>query len=318
MIPALTCQEPTFRPGRTMTESIKRQTLSTRLHRRREDAPNSSAIGYFVFSIAIAMTILIIAGFVLQFYSSGRAFPFEISSVPLTLGETGDFVGGWFNSVALVWIITVAISQYSDLRFQRQELKLMYEEYMKQTESTQQQANASREILRLERKRAFIDQMTSTKKFIHEVVISALRDLSALEEEKVYSHLPPREEHGSLESIRHSQAKSLQDYSEDDLLDAFLSAMKDMSECLSRNSECDARALRFYLSYCDRIDSIVVVVEELKVSARESGMIAMYEGVFRRGLYRTLLSRCVVYEKSMRDDIEAKWKRVTVQLSLFD
>jgi hypothetical protein len=62
----------------------------------------------------------------------------------------------------------------------------------------------------------------------------------------------------------------------------------------------------------------VVVVEELKVSARESGMIAMYEGVFRRGLYRTLLSRCVVYEKSMRDDIEAKWKRVTVQLSLFD
>ena len=44
----------------------------------------------------------------------------------------GDFIGGWANSVALIWLVVVTMLQYIALRVQQAELRLTRQE-MKDT-----------------------------------------------------------------------------------------------------------------------------------------------------------------------------------------
>lgn len=96
-----------------------------RTERKRAD---SGAQTHIAFYIAIGLTIAIAALALAQLAEHGDwpAFDTRPNASPgaISLGETGDFFGGWANSLAPVWLIAIAVMQYSSLQLQREELRL--------------------------------------------------------------------------------------------------------------------------------------------------------------------------------------------------
>src|SRR5919106_753687 len=45
------------------------------------------------------------------------------------LGETGDYLAGWFTPLAFSWFIVTVFLQRNELKHQREELKMMRQEY---------------------------------------------------------------------------------------------------------------------------------------------------------------------------------------------
>jgi hypothetical protein len=127
----------------------------------------------YALSIASLITLGIIFLSLFQYFGIVDGFPFNVRNKPVSLGETGDFIGGWANSIALTWIITVTYMQYLDLKLQRLEFRKMREEYSKQEFSSEQQAKASLEILELDKRRLVYEQIMTVKSLISSEVLNA-------------------------------------------------------------------------------------------------------------------------------------------------
>jgi hypothetical protein len=57
------------------------------------------------------------------------------------LGETGDFLTGWFTPLAFIWFVFAVFLQRKELANQRKELELMRKEYAQSREVSKEQAS---------------------------------------------------------------------------------------------------------------------------------------------------------------------------------
>lgn len=112
----------------------------------------------------------------------GHGLPFQLKDEKPTIGETGDFIGGWANSVALVWLVVVALLQFIALGLQRTELRETREEIKKQVdlmEAQRQQIAAQTEttkgMLELDRKRTAVDFVLSARPRLRALVVEAVQ-----------------------------------------------------------------------------------------------------------------------------------------------
>jgi hypothetical protein len=88
----------------------------------------ASLVANVAVSIGVVLTVAIIWLALAQLSRHGQWPPFATNPGPPSLGETGDFFGGWANSLALVWLIVVTLLQYLALRVQREELRISRQE----------------------------------------------------------------------------------------------------------------------------------------------------------------------------------------------
>ena len=87
----------------------------------------------------------------------GRIPPFFPQDDPtIKLGETGDFLTGWLQPLALSWFVIAVLLQFRELRLQRKEFSKLKDEYRGNKEATELQAKhlalantlANRELVR--------------------------------------------------------------------------------------------------------------------------------------------------------------------------
>lgn len=97
----------------------------------------------------------------------------------MSLSETGDFVGGWANSLALVWLIVVAVLQQRALQVQREELDISRREFRETRSEIKRQANAASEqaehsaaILRLEHRRMYAESLIRDREMLCSMVLA--------------------------------------------------------------------------------------------------------------------------------------------------
>ena len=191
--------------------------------------------GKILVSVGVVLTIGILALGVAQLSNYGDWPPFIVKSrtEALSLGETGDFIGGWANSLALVWLVVVAGLQYqalnvqrADLRATRDELKQTREEIKKQvdlmeaqTRLIQKQAEMSEGLLDLERKRTAVEFIINARPLLRNLLIEAAKFR--------VSDGPIRNELGGY-SIRHLIST---------LCDRIVNALDDKTPLINRRGE---------------------------------------------------------------------------------
>lgn len=154
--------------------------------------------------IGLLLSAAIMAYGIAQALVYGDLPPFAVKppSDKLSLGETGDFIGGWANSIALIWLVVVTGLQYQALNVQQAELKStrqemadtraefqaqvkLMEEQRKllaqqvqlmsaQTDLVRVQTETSQGMLDLERGRTAIDFLLTARLRLRELLIEVL------------------------------------------------------------------------------------------------------------------------------------------------
>lgn len=148
--------------------------------RKRIGGGNSSIGASWAFGVAVILSVGVLGLALAQLARHGSWPPFTTSRADLSLGETGDFFGGWANSLALVWLVAVAWLQFqalktqqADLKLSRKEMRYTREEIRRQAESAADQARYTAAILKLQRQKTVLDFQSYTQVALERATRSA-------------------------------------------------------------------------------------------------------------------------------------------------
>lgn len=241
-----------------------------------------------IISISSAITICVAVVFIAQIIVSGSMPPFVTNNQAPSIGETGDFVGGWANSVALIWLVTVAFLQYLDLRHQREELKLLRQENQKQAEAASRQASTTEQVLLLERRRIMFEQLAHARRIMRDLLIDLILNVKNLYRRE---GIGIGYDHATLEQLPDTELNSVVKM----IVDRNISYIRTIETHGEYTPSSIDKSFREATQVAEHLESIMMIESDLSNTARAASMVDLYKSMFMTTSMSSFLRRCKYY-----------------------
>ena len=141
---------------------------------------------FLMFTLAWAATAVGTLGHAVDWWIAPRwviqLIPAHSADEAVRLGETGDFLTGWLQPLALTWFVITVFMQMRELRLQRLEFEKLQEEYKGNKIATQEQAKHLEQANRLNNRTLVRSIIQDSKNLVDRnafLTIQALNQLQA-------------------------------------------------------------------------------------------------------------------------------------------